>query len=122
MLQGLVAGRERRILILSDHPAHKLVNASEALRVPDIFDFVSQPESAHQIEAKLHDFSLQEIPQVLQLGNTDLQRLRELLDEIGLLRTGFPVNEGHHDQPLRQLMPELRIEKRPSQVRRGDGI
>jgi hypothetical protein len=60
----------------------------------------------------------QEIPQVLQPGNTDLQRLRELLDEISLLRTGFPVNEGYHDQPLHQLMPELRIGKRPSQIRR----
>ena len=61
--EALIAGRELPVLILSNHAPHKLDEPSDSLSVPDLFDFGSQPDSACQIEAKLKDFSLQEVPQ-----------------------------------------------------------
>src|SRR6185503_5346661 len=116
MLQCLVAGRERRIFVRTEHPAHKCVEASDALRVPDLFDLVSQPESAHQIKAQLENLSLENMSQALHLGSVDLERLRELLNQVRLLGIGFPVDEGHHDESLHQLLSELRIGKHPSQL------
>ena len=92
--------------------------------MPSVFqisiDLGPQPESTHEIEAQLQDLSLQDMPQVLHLGSAHLQRLRELFDQIRFLGIGFPVNEGHHNEPLHKLLPELRIGKRPGQFCRRD--
>ena len=72
--------------------------------VPDLFDLVSQPESAHQIEAQLENLSLENMSQALHLERAGFERLRELLNQVRLQGIGFPVNESHHDESLGQLL------------------
>jgi len=68
----------------------------------------------------MKNFSFQNMSQVLHFREADLEGLRELLDEIALLGTGFGVDEGHHDQALHQLISDLLVRKRPGQFDRRD--